>query len=616
MKRAIVASLFIFSTLIFLSNCGHLSREYYLGANSDQVIPVSAVGDIPKRKELEQAWNQDIRAKFWFTSQGSRIMPYTWFTWLEQADSQNLFRDAKHMEELRYLPMGSSNMNPAGLPIGFALDRDRKSGTAWVGLTCAACHTNQLDYQDTKILIEGAPTLANFVLFYQRLVNAIDITYRDDEKFKRFADRVLGTEYSEANSKELRSQLLNVAIKASERQQVNALPDSYSKDFTSYARLDAFGNIQNAGTAFALHDLNNKNIPNAPVSYPFIWGTHQSDVVQWNASAPNTAIVGPLVRNMGEVVGVFGGLSIEEAAWWEKLVGIKVKYKSSVDMLGLGHLESWVKTLRSPQWPEQYLPPVNVMQAAQGKALYQSECVECHQVISRENEADLYISVKTPVSDVGTDPATAWNASNNMANTLILEGVKDKILIGSRFDETAAAIDIPVNGVVGLVLDDPLTALKAGRIPEKDNDFNLFETKQSNDEKSLNERLKEYISQQKNIVSTRLKAIKENKYGGLVYKARPLNGIWASAPYLHNGSVPTLWNLLQTPEARPVKFQVGSREFDPINVGFITDLGPSTFNVLDADGKSIAGNANSGHTYGTTLTNDDKWALVEYMKTL
>jgi hypothetical protein len=42
--------------------------------------------------------------------------------------------------------------------------------------------------------------------------------------------------------------------------------------------LDAFGNIQNAGTAFALHDLNNKNIPNAPVSYPFIWGTHQSDV--------------------------------------------------------------------------------------------------------------------------------------------------------------------------------------------------------------------------------------------------------------------------------------------------------------------------------------------------
>jgi hypothetical protein len=177
-------------------------------------------------------------------------MPYTWFTWLEQANNHNLFRDAQHMEELRYLPINSSNMSPAGLPIGFPLDRDKKSGTAWVGLTCAACHTNQLDYQGIKILIEGAPTFANFVLFYQRLVSALDTTHRDDEKFKRFAYRVLGTDYSQANSDELRSQLLNVAIKASERQQVNVLPASYSRYFTSYAGLDAFGNIQNVGMAF------------------------------------------------------------------------------------------------------------------------------------------------------------------------------------------------------------------------------------------------------------------------------------------------------------------------------------------------------------------------------
>ena len=65
------------------------------------------------------------------------------------------------------------------------------------------------------------PTLANFVLFYQRLVETLDITHRDDEKFKRFANRVLGTDYNEATSTELRSQLLNVAIKAAQRQQVN-----------------------------------------------------------------------------------------------------------------------------------------------------------------------------------------------------------------------------------------------------------------------------------------------------------------------------------------------------------------------------------------------------------
>ena len=62
---------------------------------------------------------------------------------------------------------------------------------------------------------------------------------------------------------------------------------------------------------------------------------------------------------------------------------------------------------------------------------------------------------------MGTDPATAWSASNNRADTPILEGVKDKILLGRHFAKTAAAIDTPVNGVVGLVLNDPLLALKA-----------------------------------------------------------------------------------------------------------------------------------------------------------
>ncbi len=165
-----------------------------------------------------------------------------------------------------------------------------------------------------------------------------------------------------------------------------------------------------------------------------------------------------------------------------------------------------------------------------------------------------------------------------------------------------------------LVLNDPLLAFKAGLIPEQIN--SRSDAAVAYDEKSLKEQLEDHLSAQINIASTRLKALKENKYEGLVYKARSLNGIWATAPYLHNGSVPTLWALLQIPELRPVKFRVGSREFDPVNVGYITDLGPSTFKVKDVDGNTIEGNANSGHTYGTALTNDDKWALVEYMKTL
>ena len=51
------------------------------------------------------------------------------------------------------------------------------------------------------------------------------------------------------------------------------------------------------------------------------------------------------------------------------------------------------------------------------------------------------------------------------------------------------------------------------------------------------------------------------------YLARPLNGIWATAPYLHNGSVPTLYDMLH-PDQRPPKFAMGNREFDPVRIGY------------------------------------------------
>jgi hypothetical protein len=94
------------------------------------------------------------------------------------------------------------------------------------------------------------------------------------------------------------------------------------------------------------------------------------------------------------------------------------------------------------------------------------------------------------------------------------------------------------------------------------------------------------------------------------YLARPLAGIWATAPYLHNGSVPTLYHLLH-PELRPAQFGVGGREYDPVNVGYAG--GDWEFDT------SKPGNSNIGHAgdrFGTTLPEDQKVALLEYLKTL
>ncbi|HEY4284739.1 MAG TPA: hypothetical protein VGM62_16885 [Chthoniobacterales bacterium] len=93
------------------------------------------------------------------------------------------------------------------------------------------------------------------------------------------------------------------------------------------------------------------------------------------------------------------------------------------------------------------------------------------------------------------------------------------------------------------------------------------------------------------------------------YWAATLNGVWARSPYLHNGSVRTMQELLTSPAQRAKSFHRGSREYDEEALGY-TDEGAY---VLDT---TASGNANSGHDYGTKLADNDKRDLIEYLKTL
>jgi len=97
------------------------------------------------------------------------------------------------------------------------------------------------------------------------------------------------------------------------------------------------------------------------------------------------------------------------------------------------------------------------------------------------------------------------------------------------------------------------------------------------------------------------------------YSNTPTDGIWMRAPYLHNGSVPSLWELLQVPDKRTKTFYRGSNVYDPKNVGFVsTGPGPGLFKFDTHE----LGNGNGGHTFGTDLSDDQKWDLIEYMKSL
>lgn len=108
------------------------------------------------------------------------------------------------------------------------------------------------------------------------------------------------------------------------------------------------------------------------------------------------------------------------------------------------------------------------------------------------------------------------------------------------------------------------------------------------------------------------------------YANLPLDGLWLRAPYLHNGSVPTLRDLLEPAAQRPPDFFRGYDVFDPKKVGFVSSVAQENgrtyyhFETRGPDGKFIPGNGNQGHegkAYGTELPPADKDALVEFLKT-
>jgi hypothetical protein len=520
---------------------------------------------------VSQGWSDEDREAFWFTPQGSMLVPYAWFLNLEQSNNTTAFRDDAHMDALRYLPVPASKRNPDALPIGFVRDRLRPD---MLGLTCAACHTNRLEHAGAVVQVEGGPAHGDFQKFLAELVEALQATAGDDAKFQRFAAKVAG-EASGPKADALRAQVRDTATRLAAREKLNAAPYPYG-----HGRVDALGNILNEVLSADLGVPKNARPADAPVSYPVLWDVHQHDFVQWNGSAPNLG-TGPVLRNIGEVLGVFGDMSFSPRA-----KHLPVYHGSSVDVDNLRAIEDWLKTLQSPPWPSAF-PAVDPKQASAGQAIYAQHCQGCHAAIKRDDPNRKITAHMVAASSVGTDPVAAENFLSRTADTGPLQGSPVFVKVTTSFGPTAGAADILRNAVTGVHL--------------------------------ANAKVTDFF-----VPPTELKAFADGLLARQpppqltkpMYKARPLNGVWASAPYLHNGSVPDLWSMLQPFASRPQKFYTGSRQFDPVKVGFKSDAAEEGGVKLFELDTSLRGNSNSGHPYGTNLTDEQKRQLIEYLKTL
>ena len=219
-------------------------------------------------------------------------------------------------------------------------------------------------------------------------------------------------------------------------------------------------------------------------------------------------------------------------------------------------LETLVGKIQPPKWPTALAGAIDAKRAKAGEASYAKHCRSCHAHPTEVSPRDTVIAY----AEVGTDPMRATSAMKPLYN-------RGYALVAAELLKKAKDAAYASNHIT------PARAIEMenGRMPTE-----------------------------------------WRVTGG--YVARPLAGIWTRAPYLHNGSVPSLENLLSPPAARPMTFTLGGHAFDAVKVG-LTNAVPPGVMPFTYDTR-VLGNSNTGHTYGTTLSPDQRRALLEYLKTL
>ena len=532
---------------------------------------------------LEQNWDDADRQWFYHLNQGSSLLSYELFIRLEQHDNTALLSDPLNMMRFGFLPGEKSKMNPDTLPVGFARTGDN------VGLTCAACHTQHIRYDSKLLRIDGGQAMLDLQLFLDHLQKSLSATAGDSEKLTRLGRRYYADGPTEKEFLELKQLLDEEHAQVSDNNRRNHTRVPYG-----YTRLDAFGAILNKGLASTGVE-GNFNEPDAPTSYPYLWDTPQHDYVEWNGSQANSNI-GALARNVGEVIGVFGRVETTPTTW---LYFYDAGYASSVHTRNLRAVEKKVAELQSPLWPE-FFPAIDQDQAAQGRRLYEQYCLVCHQDIDR-TDPDRKIKVRMgSLEKLGTDPKMAENVLQLRGKTGIFRDKPRFYFAGSIMGAEEPALYVANNLMGGVLRNNPLQSLLAIRDAD-----NMGHPDVIHPPKYLDG----YILEHGQEVSDRAL---------LAYKARPLNGIWTGAPYLHNGSVPNLYELLLPAADRSKTFYIGSWEYDPARVGYVNRSEPGAF-LFDT---GLPGNSNAGHEYGTgadglpPLTDAEIGSLLEYMKTL
>jgi RoxA-like, cytochrome c-like len=529
---------------------------------------------------LDQAWSPEDRAAYYWTSQGSALLSYDIYLALEVTGSNELFNSASNSDRVGLLVADPDpKSNPDGLPIGLdkAVVPSGQFKGVYAGLTCAACHTGQIQYRGKQIRIDGgSANRFDLVTWMRSLDAALQATRADPVKFRRMLERIrLRGPVDEA---ELRQRLEKDSADVH-----TLITNQIIAPFPpGPGRLDAADSIWNLVSAIRTNIPEN-TFPNlAPVKPPFLWNAPQSAWVQWRGTREN-----PLPRNFGQALGVFARLNLTAPSPAEGL------FESTVDVQGIVAIERLLRRLAPPKWPEDILGPLDQSKVKQGARLFAENCAGCHTTYPYRWSAPVKQGKRfienalVPLTVIGTESQAFGPFFSTLPTTLTRQLAP---LFGGR--EV-----VPGSEVAGFLFQTPIDqAIKEGGFTQDElvemNGYQNFGTEPR----------------------AKPPAVPS-------YKAGPRDGVWATGPFLHNGSVPNLYELLLPAAQRSKTFYVG-RDFDPVKVGVDTSGKSGTF-LLDT---SLLGNSNAGHSFengsggpgiiGRELTDAERYAIIEYIKSI
>jgi hypothetical protein len=571
---------------------------------------------------------------FHHLAEGSELIPLAWVRAMRNPDDRSKF----FLENPERFGLIADPANVEGLPVGVTADETvdlRFTGIIMMGFNCSACHTNQITYQGNRLRIDGAPARFNaeligtdigrglretlkplhFLQFIHDLsrqppsvvgTDSVRVRHTRHPAVLRWLGELLDAERTAVEERFLATLHEELGRDSARSRPVNLKSVPWDSTHPAFQQLmHRYSELRAEGARTALHGALPQDDTVAGDSSAtaarhgaigellILWRMLRDRVELMRTDAghgpPNPDTDTPDGPGRVDAFGVARNRLYPESpvpttapvsyphlwGFWQnrwlhydanttsvmernlgQALGVggvfdPVTLRSTLNPVNIHQLELLARKLEAPAWPA-FFPAIDAAKARQGEPLYGRYCAGCHQDPPQPEAC-------FAVREMGTDSLRAVNFAKPLGNGRFTDSVapllrRMKNAAYETFNVPAAQRPI-YNGIP----DDSVVWRVTGQ-----------------------------------------------------YGVRTLAGVWATAPYLHNGSVPSLYELLLPASRRSRSFPVGHPEYDPVKVGYSMTAPAGTYQ-FDTSRK---GNANTGHEYGTSLSEEERMALLEYLKTL